>query len=1171
MSHPVTKLLPLAIGLGGLALLVGPGAPVHGIESSPTIDPSCSTVSTPMYVDGNSTPSLNAFTAGGLAGVVWDSVAQTLYLAKPAGQLNKIPASSGLLGGNIVAACSGDFDGDGWTDFVATGTGLNSQLNLYLNKTGANPAPDWTNVALTRTPSFTASSIEAAGLFYGPAQVGCADINGDGNLDVVYLRCTSGSSCSGSSLRPEIYLGNGKGGFSAPYTFMSSSTVNQLGTLSGSSNLMAFIDYNGDKRMDIVMGVSSGSGSLMVFLGSTDTKPLFNSSVTLATSMGYGSRGPSALAVADFTGDGVPDFLVGGPSSGNLRLYPGIAGGGISVFQNLTADISGDAVGLTAKDFSNDGAIDFVLGTSTGNVYYLTNNRTATPFSDDNAQVLQPNGATGLVNAWAFDYDHDPETTNDFIVDDANGNWYLYANRATNAYVTCGTVTSQTINANPSSADITVSSVRVSPTPVGQSSALGTTTWETSNDGGTSWHPATACGDNPNQFCTAYQNAAGTSIRWRATLCSDSTHLNTPTISSVSTSYTSVTASNHYNAGPIARDGLIYAGAYSEPGDSGHIYSLTDSCTGGSCTAWDAGKILDNTPAASRNVFVGTLVENPLLCSDLLTLPQCRLNFSTATLNDLVNGLLLQTTLLDIGPQAANLINWWFSPRFGLTTPHVMGGVVDSTPALLSHPQQPIWYNYATTSSDMRASVTAFDQQYANRPQLVFAGAEDGALHAFYTNPASTTDPNNGKEAWAYMPVDIAMRLLGDMTNNTVTAYPDSSPTIADVQMLGQWHTILVSGEGNGGRSVYAIDVTNTVSVDPNTHAMSTANAGPIPLWDYSDPLNMGQTFSKPTIIRTRLGYMAVFASGPASNGDFGDSVYAVNVDTGLPVWAFNIGDSNTYISTDITAADDEQEGNIDGYVDRLYFGDNKGRIWKIDPVNFLANDVEAVMGTVNSVIDLGLGAKALFSTRLTPGGLGQDRAIGGTLTAAFDSSKRLVLYFGTGGTEDSPAGVQNAFYAVYADTGEIRSKLDQTTGLAAGIKFYGGVVYQDGQLVFTDGQDLSGLGLCSPSAGNIVAIDAQTFAPQFTVQTSSKIVAPLYAVNGEIYTVTLTGTLMASAFTGGAMVASSGSSGGGSSGSSGSGSGSSGSGSSGSGSSGSGTTGTVSGPFKVWGWRQVE
>jgi hypothetical protein len=56
--------------------------------------------------------------------------------------------------------------------------------------------------------------------------------------------------------------------------------------------------------------------------------------------------------------------------------------------------------------------------------------------------------------------------------------------------------------------------------------------------------------------------------------------------------------------------------------------------------------------------------------------------------------------------------------------------------------------------------------------------------------------------------------------------------------------------------------------------------------------------------------------------------------------------------------------------------------------------------------------------------GDGKRDLIAGTLAARTDSTTPMVLFFGTGGIESVPATSANAFFAIYADTGAIRSKV---------------------------------------------------------------------------------------------------------------------------------------------------
>ena len=1163
-----------SIAVGVLGALVWAAMPGHRSSAdvtlggvSATIDPSCQAGSTP---DNKTGTALDTFTSA-RSGVTYDTTSAQLSLVKQGGYIS---ITSLGISDTVFMGCSGDFDEDGWTDFVGGDTDAIGYLKVYQNRTGDNPAPDWTDPTALRTPNFIQPTaavnptyiVEASSPVNHVGSMLCADFDGDGHMDFLIARCATVvnvgpiGTCDTVG-RADIFLGNGDGTFKPPYQF--TSDLNTVSPIDKEGTRYAYADYNGDGKKDLLVGLGdAGGGKVIVLLNDGLTPPHFNTSQTVLSNLGLGSGGANAIAVADFTNDGILDIAVGGYTGATLTLYPGLAGSGFSTSGQVLSGFSGGAASLLAADFGLHGKIDLVAATDNFggfqgfNSYYYLNDGDSQPFSGGVTKTLTTYGNPGFDFDLGFvlDYDHDPQATPDFVILDGNNsaNYYLFPNRVVDQFVDCGTVASDTVDIGSlATTEMTITDVRIAPTPATIPASDGTVTWEASNDNGVTWHPATACPDDATQLCSVFGATVGNQIRWRATLCSNTTgtpHIRTPTITGVSLAYTYVTATNHFRAGPIAGDGVVYVGALREPGDSGHVFAIDDQ-TG--LHIWDAAPLLDANSA--RNVYT---VE-----ADGRT----RLDLSTSTSDPAA----LQAVLL--APDSTtmgDIVTWAKSARFGLLAPlHVLGAVENSTGALLTRPSVPYWFVLPATTATERGLITAFvnDPLNVNRQNLLFVGSKDGGLHAFFTNPLSPTDPKNGQEAWAYVPYDVSQRFLGDKTAGQVTAYPDGSPTLVNAKVGGAWKTILVMGEGNGGRSVFALDVTNTIASDGTV-------VGPTPMWQFSDP-NMGRTYSKPTVVRTLMGgtnetWLAIFASGPGVTSDVGDTLYAVDVTTGALVWRFDINDSNCFISSDITASetDDETGTSIDGFIDRILFADNKGRIWKIDPGN---NIVGTTMSEVNSTVDVGLPHRALFSTRVTPGGLGVDRAISGTLTAATDFTNRMVLYFGTGGSEDTPAAAQNAFYAVYADTGAIRSKLDGSNGVAAGVKFYGGVVYESGQLVFTSGQDLSGLGLCAPSAGQIVAIDANTFTEQFSITTSSKIVAPVFAQNGEIYTVTLTGSLLASQYTGSFMGGgdttggvgffSGGGSGGGSSG-----------GGGGSGGGGSGPLTTVSTPFKVISWRQV-
>jgi len=79
---------------------------------------------------------------------------------------------------------------------------------------------------------------------------------------------------------------------------------------------------------------------------------------------------------------------------------------------------------------------------------------------------------------------------------------------------------------------------------------------------------------------------------------------------------------------------------------------------------------------------------------------------------------------------------------------HVLGDFVGSQPVYVKGP----FANYADAGYD------AFKSANASRTPMVYAGANDGMLHAFFAG-TSVTDPNGGKEAWAIIPSSVLPNL----------------------------------------------------------------------------------------------------------------------------------------------------------------------------------------------------------------------------------------------------------------------------------------------------------------------------------------------------------------------------------------------------------------------------
>jgi hypothetical protein len=154
----------------------------------------------------------------------------------------------------------------------------------------------------------------------------------------------------------------------------------------------------------------------------------------------------------------------------------------------------------------------------------------------------------------------------------------------------------------------------------------------------------------------------------------------------------------------------------------------------------------------------------------------------------------------------------------------------------------------------------------------------------------------------------------------------------------------------------------------------------------------------------------------------------------------------------------------------------------------------------------------ALFSTKLTTGALGADRAIAGTIAARTDATKRMVLFFGTGGLENVATTSVNHFYGVYAESGAIRSRIVGGCNAAGNCeKFYGGLVVTTDQVILTRTIDPAiGTNSCDPGSAVVQAVkldDATgAFVTDFTNAVSSAVMGAVYGDAGAIYFATLQG-----------------------------------------------------------------
>lgn len=253
---------------------------------------------------------------------------------------------------------------------------------------------------------------------------------------------------------------------------------------------------------------------------------------------------------------------------------------------------------------------------------------------------------------------------------------------------------------------------------------------------------------------------------------------------------------------------------------------------------------------------------------------------------------------------------------------------------------------------DILHSKPTFISYGANKKALFF-GTNEGFLHAIDAADASGTG-SGGSELFAFMPSSLLGNIDGLHKNTALPAGGLSriygvdgsiSAIITDNNDNGSVDSAdgdtatLVFGLRRGGTEYYALDVT-----DPDSPSLKwkITNTG-----DFS---NLGETWSKPKHAKLRylqsgtavLADVLVFGGGYDNNLDEedttlrandtkGNAVYIVNLETGEHIWSYSGNLLNNSVPGDIRTLDMDDDGSID----RLYFGDTGGNLWRADLTAF--------------------------------------------------------------------------------------------------------------------------------------------------------------------------------------------------------------------------------------------
>jgi type IV pilus assembly protein PilY1 len=289
--------------------------------------------------------------------------------------------------------------------------------------------------------------------------------------------------------------------------------------------------------------------------------------------------------------------------------------------------------------------------------------------------------------------------------------------------------------------------------------------------------------------------------------------------------------------------------------------------------------------------------------------------------------------------------------------------IVDSSPLFVGPPSSPYtqtWLDRYQTSGDTIVenggqSYATFQSNNQSRVNVVYAGANDGFLHAFSAGQEDTLGNvietyNTGHEVLAYMPGAV-MNTINSSTTSLNYSNPqyahnffvDGPPGSGDLYYNNAWHTWLVGGLGAGGSAIYALDVTTPAN-------FTESNAASLVLGEWTNKSitcsnvtscgnYMGNTYGTPQIRRFHNGQWGIiFGNGYGSSyGDAG--IFIMLIPTSFTGGA--VTPTILYLSAGVSrTANGASDGiaypaaaDLDGdhITDYIYAGDLNGNVWRFD------------------------------------------------------------------------------------------------------------------------------------------------------------------------------------------------------------------------------------------------
>ena len=258
--------------------------------------------------------------------LVTDPVANTVQVLLSNGDdtFKEATGSPITVGQEPSSIVVGDFNADGDQDFVVTNFKDNT-FSLFLGNA------DGTFKQATGSPFPLPTTAT------GPIAMTVGDFNADGNQDLAIVNETTNNVA--------ILFGNGNATFSlatgSPFAVGKTPVA------------IASADLNGDSHTDIVV-VNQADNTISVLLGNGDGTFVSAVNSPLAT-----GQAPTAVTIADFNGDSLPDIAVTDPQTDSVSVYLGLGQGQFA--QGFELPVGTNPTAILAASFSGASLPDVAI------------------------------------------------------------------------------------------------------------------------------------------------------------------------------------------------------------------------------------------------------------------------------------------------------------------------------------------------------------------------------------------------------------------------------------------------------------------------------------------------------------------------------------------------------------------------------------------------------------------------------------------------------------------------------------------------------------------------------------------------------------------------------------------------------------------------------------------